>query len=321
MALSVLFAGSSEFAVPTLRALLDAGHELRAVLTQPDRPAGRRRRLTPTPVRAAAESAGLTVMTPPSLRAEAALEALRPLAPAVMVVVDYGLMIPPSVLALPELGCVNGHASLLPRWRGAAPIERAILAGDAETGITVMQMDEGLDTGPMLLTRRVAIGPRETAGALRTRLAELCAEALVEALAGLEAGTLEATPQPAAGACYAAKIDPAEAAIDWGRPAEHIARQVRAFNPRPGAWTVYRGVRLKVLAAAALPGQVPGDEAPAEPGRVVAAGRPGIDVAAGAGGLRLVTVQLPGKRPVSTAEFLNGHEILGDLLGQADAAP
>ena len=322
MALSVVFAGSSDFAVPTLEALLSSGHRLAAVLTQPDRPAGRRRRLTPTAVAVTAREAGVELLAPTTLRDAAVIARLAALTPDVIVVVDYGLMIPPAVLALPRLGCVNGHASLLPRWRGAAPIERAILAGDAQTGITVMQMDAGLDTGPVLMSEALAIGPNETAGELRARLSSLCARLLPEALAGLEAGRLQAAEQPAAGACYAPKIDPAEARLDWSDSAAKLARSVHAFNPRPGAWTDYRGTRLKVLAAVpALPEE--GGPAPAggEPGRVVAADRAGIDVVTGEGRLRLLSVQLPGKRPVSAAEFLNGHDILGHRLGAADDGP
>jgi methionyl-tRNA formyltransferase len=322
MALSVVYAGSSDFAVPTFEALLSSGHRLAAVLTQPDRPAGRRRRLTPTAVALAAREAGVELLAAQTLTDAAVIARLKALAPDVIVVVDYGLMIPPAVLGLPRLGCVNGHASLLPRWRGAAPIERAILAGDAQTGITVMQMDEGLDTGPVLMSRALAIGPNETAGELRARLSGLCARLLPEALAGLEAGRLQAVEQPAAGACYAPKIDPAEARLDWSDAAAKLARSVHAFNPRPGAWTDYRGARLKVLAAVPAPPEA-GGPAPAEgePGRVVAAERDGIDVVTGEGRLRLLSVQLPGKRPVSAAEFLNGHEILGHRLGAADDGP
>ena len=316
MSLKVVFAGSSEFAVVSLEALRRSGVVLAAVLTQPDRPAGRKRRLTPTPVKAAATAAGLTVHTPASLKDEAAVAALRELAPDVMVVVDYGLLIPPDVLAIPRLGCVNGHASLLPRWRGAAPIERAILAGDPVTGITVMQMDAGLDTGPMLLTRELAIGAEETAGELRARLAALCAEALTDALAALEANGLTPVTQPVEGACYAPKLQSAEARLDWQSPAPELARRVHAFNPRPGAWTEYRDQRMKILAARPIEHLASDPAAALDAGLVVGADRAGIDVATGAGCLRLLTLQLPGKKPVSAADFLNGHDILGDRLGE-----
>jgi len=314
MSMSIIFAGSSEFAVPSLCALLDAGHAIAAVLTQPDRPAGRKRRLTPTPVRVAAEGRGLTVMTPANLRDEADVDALGRLGADAMVVVDYGLMIPAPVLSLPRYGCINGHASLLPRWRGAAPIERAILAGDTETGISVMQMDEGLDTGAVMLTRTTPIAQTDTAGALRERLSVLCAESLVEALAGIEAGSLTATAQPATGSCYAKKLRSEEARIDWSQPAARIVRHVHAFNPRPGAWTLFCGQRLKILEAASSDAPAPvGTPA----GTVVAASAgDGIVVATGAGSLAVLSLQLPGKRALCATEFQNGREVLGVLLGQ-----
>ena len=319
MTLSIIFAGSSEFAVPSLVALLDAGHKIAEVLTQPDRPAGRKRRLTPTPVRVAAEGRGLTVMTPATLRAEPVVDALRRVGADAMVVVDYGLMIPAPVLGLPRYGCINGHASLLPRWRGAAPIERAILAGDSETGISVMQMDEGLDTGGVLLTRTTPVAETDTAGALRERLSVLCAESLVEALAGIDNGGLTPVAQPATGACYAKKLRSDEARIDWSQPAERIVRHINAFNPRPGAWTVFRGQRLKILEAASC---AAGSLADTPAGRVVAASaRDGIAVATGAGGLTLTMLQLPGKRVISAAEFQNGHDVLGVLLGEETDTP
>ncbi len=308
--MNLVFAGSSNFAVQTLDALVGAGHRVLAVLTQPDRPAGRRRRLTPTPVKAYGMAQGLPVMDPPTLRDPAVVAKLQQLAPEIMVVVDYGLVIPRDVLRLPARGCVNGHASLLPRWRGAAPIERAVLAGDTETGITVMQMDEGLDTGPVLLVSPTPIGPEESAGELRSRLALICAEALTDALEGLAKGRLHPESQSGEGACYAAKLRTEEARIDWQRSAVEVARQVRAFNPRPGAFTTMGDQRLKVLEATALAGSGPGD-----PGRVFHAGPDGIDVSTGDGVLRMQILQPPGGRPMPCKAFLNGHRILGQLLG------
>lgn len=308
--MNLVFAGSSDFAVQSLDALVGAGHRVLVVLTQPDRPAGRKRRLTPTPVKAYATAHELPVMEPPTLRDPAVVARLQQLAPEIMVVVDYGLIIPADILRLPGRGCINGHASLLPRWRGAAPIERAVLAGDTETGISVMQMDEGLDTGPVLLVRPTPVGQAETAGELRSRLAAICADALVEALAGLADGRLQSEPQAEEGACYAAKLQTEEARIDWARSAVELARQVRAFNPRPGAFTTFGDQRLKVLDAIAV-----SEECPGEPGRVLRAGPEGIDVSTGKGVLRMRVLQPPGGKPMSCTAFLNGHRILGQRLG------
>ena len=308
--MNLVFAGSSDFAVQSLDALVNAGHRVLAVLTQPDRPAGRKRRLTPTPVKEYATAQGLTVMEPETLRSQAVVGALRDLSPEIMVVVDFGMIIPPDVLAVPQRGCVNGHASLLPRWRGAAPVERAVLAGDNATGITVMQMDQGLDTGPALLAKRISIGPEESAGELRGRLAVLCGEALVEALEGLAEGRLQPRPQATEGVCYAAKLRTEEARMDWTRSAVELSRQVRAFNPRPGAFTTFGDQRLKVIDAVALP-----EEADGGPGQVFRATPGGIDVATGDGVLRLRVLQPPGGKPMTCASFLNGHRILGERLG------
>ena len=310
--LDLVFAGSSEFAVPSLRRLAADGHRLRAVLTQPDRPAGRKRRLTPTPVRVAAESLGIPVWTPETLRDTAVQEALQDLSPDALVVVDYGLILPEAVLRIPRLGCINGHASLLPRWRGAAPVEHAILAGDGRTGISVMAMERGLDTGPVFATRVVELRGDETAGELRGRLAEDCAEVLSESLPGIASGRLTPEPQPEEGAVYAAKLTTAEGRLDWSQSAASLARRVRAFDPRPGAHTTLAGERLKVIEAAPVAADV--GEAP--PGLVVRAGPKGIDVATAEGFLRILRLQLPGRRVVAAAEFINATDPTGRILGQ-----
>jgi len=308
--LDLVFAGSSEFAVPSLRSLLAAGHRVRTVLTQPDRPAGRRRRPTPTPLKLSGEELGLVIFEPSTLRDPEAVAKLTALEPDVMVVVDYGLIIPPDVLGIPRLGCINGHASLLPRWRGAAPIERAVLAGDTQTGVTIMRIDEGLDTGDVLLARSTPIDLEENAGQLRERLAVICADALVEVLAALEQGTIEPVPQPVEGVCYASKLDKSEGRIDWQQSADELARVVRAFNPRPGAFSDFRGQRLKVLSAIPLQRL-----ASATPGAVIRAGKDGIDVATGEGVLRITSLQLAGKQPVTAGVFQNGYAVSGVTLG------
>jgi len=310
--LKIVFAGTPDFSVPALDALLASGHAVVAVYTQPDRPAGRGRKLTASPVKARALEHGIPVHQPLSLKSPDEQQRLATLAPDVMVVVAYGLLLPPAVLAIPRLGCVNIHASLLPRWRGAAPIQRAILAGDAETGVTLMQMEKGLDTGPMLATLRCPIGPADTAETLHDRLAALGAEALVPTLERLDRGELTAEPQDDAQACYAAKLDKAEAVLDWQRPAVELERQVRAFNPWPVAQTGFQERVLRVWQARALD-----EQHTAAPGTVLRAGKAGIDVAAGRGVLRLTSVQLPGKRPTDAAAFLNAYAVDGVVLAAA----
>ena len=310
MSLRTVFMGTPDFAVPTFEAVADA-HDVIAVYTQPPRQAGRRGLQTvPSPIHRAAEARGIEVRHPVSLKGEAEQAAFAALEADVAVVVAYGLILPRPVLDAPRLGCINGHASLLPRWRGAAPIQRAIMAGDGETGVCIMAMEAGLDTGPVLLERRLTIGAAETAGELHDRLAALTAEAMVDALSRMEAGSATFTPQPEEGVEYAAKIDKAEARIDWTRPAEEIARTVRGLSPFPGAWTTLDGERVKLLGAVAADGS-------GLPGTVLAAGPGGIDVAAGSGAVRLTRLQKAGGKAVEAGAFLNGVPLSpGDRFGE-----
>jgi methionyl-tRNA formyltransferase len=305
----IAFAGTPEFARASLAALHAAGHQVLLVLTQPDRPAGRGLKLQPSPVKAFAVEQRLPVAQPRSLRldgrwpgdAAAAQQQLSALVPDLLVVAAYGLILPRWVLETPHRGCLNVHASLLPRWRGAAPIQRAIEAGDATTGITIMQMDEGLDTGPMLLAEPVPIAASETSASLHDRLAEVGAALIVRALAELD--RLEPRAQPTEGATYAKKIEKAEAAIDWSRPAASIERRVRAFDPFPGSSFTLRGEPLKLWRAALIdsPGAAPPPGTPFEP----APGR--LAMACGEGALELLQVQSAGGRRVAMTEYLRRH--------------
>jgi methionyl-tRNA formyltransferase len=301
--LRVVFAGTPEFAVPCLEACRASGAEVVAVYTQPDRPAGRGRKLTASPVKEAALAAGIAVEQPESFKAEADRGRLAAYAPDLMVVVAYGLILPRKVLAIPRLGCWNVHASLLPRWRGAAPIQRAILAGDHESGVDLMQMEAGLDTGPVLVERRTPITADETGGSLHDRLSQLGADALAEGLRRVMAGeTLVARTQADEGVAYAHKLDKAEARLDFSQPAIMLERMVRAFDPWPVAEGDIAGERLRVWAARAVAGR-PG----ALPGSVLAATRDGIDIACGEGALRLTAVQRAGGRRIGAADYLNAR--------------
>ncbi len=307
----IVFAGTPEFARTALEALLAAGHEVPLVLTQPDRPSGRGMKLRPSPVKALALEHNIPVAQPRSLRldgkypedAEAARQALLDAAPDLMVVAAYGLILPQWVLGLPAHGCFNIHASLLPRWRGAAPIQRAIEAGDAQTGITIMQMDAGLDTGDMLLVKTLPITPEHNAARLHDELAVLGGQAILEAVRELEQGSLQATPQPSEGVTYAAKLDKSEAPLDFSRPAAELARRVRAFDPVPGATVLLPGLDqpVKVWEASALPGPMN-----AAPGTLLAATAQGLDFATGDGILRVLTVQKAGGKRQPVSAFVQG---------------
>lgn len=299
-ALRLVFAGTPEFAAEHLKALLDTPHQIVAVYTQPDRPAGRGQKLMPSPVKQLALQHGLPVLQPPTLRDPAAQEELRALAPDLMVVVAYGLILPQAVLDIPRLGCINSHASLLPRWRGAAPIQRAVQAGDAESGVTVMQMEAGLDTGPMLLKVTTPITAGDTGGSLHDRLAQLGPQAVVQAIAGLAAGTLQGEVQDDALATYAHKLNKDEARIDWSRPADELERLVRAFNPWPICHSTLDGQPLKVLAAEPAEGR-------GQPGQILDASKDGLTVACGEGALRLTRLQLPGGKPLAFADLYNSR--------------
>ncbi len=298
--MKLIFAGTPEFARAALVSIIEAGHEVVLVLTQPDRPSGRGMKLTPSPVKEEALKRGIPVYQPQSLKDPATHAAIGSAQGEVMVVAAYGLILPQAVLNMPARGCLNIHASLLPRWRGAAPIQRAIEAGDRETGICIMQMEAGLDTGPVLLEKRLPILETDTAASLHDKLAALGGQAIVEALAKL--GRLEPAAQPEEGVTYAAKLSKEEARIDWTLPAETLARKVRAFNPAPGAWTQLNGEPLKIWQVEAAPGT-------GRPGEVQEAAAGRLTVACGEGLLSLVELQKAGSRRMDAAAFLAGVKI------------
>jgi methionyl-tRNA formyltransferase len=301
----IVFAGTPAFAVPSLRAAA-ARNEVVAVYTQPDRPAGRGREVQASPVKVEALQRGLPVLQPETLKSQLSRDALRALKPDLMVVVAYGLLLPSRILEIPRFGCWNVHASLLPRWRGAAPIQRAIEAGDAETGVCLMQMERGLDTGPVLLSQRLAIGGDETAGQLHDRLAALGAQVLADGLGLLRAGIRPVPqPQPETGVSYAHKLDKAEARLDWSQPARVLANKVRAFQPWPVAEATVAGERVRIHAATALP-----LAHQSTPGTLLFAGRDGIDIACGDGALRIRVLQREGGRAITAADYLNARRDL-----------
>ncbi|MBZ2169568.1 methionyl-tRNA formyltransferase [Marinobacter sp. F4216] len=301
----LVFAGTPDFAASALKALLGTSHTIVGVYTQPDRPSGRGRKLIPSPVKQVALDAGIPVFQPVSLKTPEAQQELANLKADAMIVAAYGLILPKAVLEIPVHGCINIHASILPRWRGAAPIQRAIAAGDEESGITIMQMDEGLDTGAMLLKVTTPIESTDTGGSLHDRLAELGGQAIVNAMDAMEQGGLTGEAQDDADACYAHKLSKEEGHIDWSRDASAIERLIRAFNPWPGTFTDLGDQRIRIHQAEVLAEQ---SDEPA--GTVIRRERDGIDVACGAGTLRITRLQLPGARAQSANDLINGGKQL-----------
>jgi methionyl-tRNA formyltransferase len=315
--LRIVYAGTPEFAVPALEALCISHHQVAAVYTQPDRPAGRGRLLTASPVKVCAQRYGLPVIQPLNFREVSAVEQLRSYQPDVMVVAAYGLILPQAVLDIPRMGCINIHASLLPRWRGAAPIQRAILAGDAETGVTIMRMEAGLDTGPMLKKQAFALTGHDTAASVHDRLAVLGGTLLMPMLDDLPNALNEAIPQPQEGVTYAKKLSKDEALLDWSVSAEQLDKQIRAFNPWPIAETRLDNQQLRVWRAEVMP-----SVHNKAPGTVLAANSQGIQVACGSDTLNLLEVQLAGRNRLSAAEFIKSHhQLIGVQLGASTGMP
>ena len=310
----IIFAGSPDFAVPSLKRLMASRHDVVAVLTQPDRPSGRGRKLMPGPVKKCAMQHDLTVYQPAGLRDPDAQDRLAEFAPDLMVIVAYGLLLPPEVLSLPGAGCINVHASVLPRWRGASPIQAAILAGDRQTGVSLMQMAEGLDTGPVFAEEQTDIDAHETAGELHDRLAELGADLLIRCLDPILDDTLTPVPQRETDVTYAARISKADACIDWSRSAVDIDRLIRAYDPWPVAETLLDGERMRCWRSVAMDKEPPSDK-PCRPGLIEVVTGEGIDVRTGQGILRLIEVQMPGRRRMHARDFARGHDIAGKNLG------
>ena len=313
--MKLIFAGTPDFAARALDALIAAHQEIVLVLTQPDRPAGRGLKPLMSPVKQLALGHRIDVLQPSTLKDTGVQEILRNAGADIMIVAAYGLILPPAVLDIARLGALNIHASLLPRWRGAAPIQRALLAGDRETGICIMRMDAGLDTGPVLMSESTPISDTDTAQTLHDRLATLGARLIVRALEKLDKGELKARAQPEQGATYARKIDKSEARIDWNESADAVGRRIRAFSPFPGAHTVIKGVELKLWCA--IPVETGSPLPPVSPGRVLASGPEGVVVACGPGVIRLLELQRPGGKRMAVADFLRGFSIVpGDSFGE-----
>ena len=299
----VIFIGTGDIGLPALRALLRSGHDIVAVVTQPDKPAGRDQHIEPPPIKKELAAGGhdVTILQPARIKSPDAIEQIRALQPDVIVVAAYGQILPRAVLEIPRIACLNIHASLLPRWRGAAPIQAAIAAGDPESGVTIMYVDEGLDTGDILLQRRVPLAPNDTGGSLHDRLAGIAPGALLESLPLLEAGTAPRSPQDAALATYAPKLKREDGLVDWNQPVEVIERKIRAFNPWPGAFTLLDGRKLKIFTAAIV-------DLTGKPGEILRQDKE-LVFAAGKGALSLTEVQLEGKRRMTATDFLRGHHL------------
>ncbi len=314
--MKIIFAGTPDFAATALQALLNAEHEIIAVYTQPDRPAGRGRKLTASPVKALAMAHNIRVYQPLSLKDTQAQQELAALNADLMIVVAYGLILPQSILQAPVHGCLNIHASILPRWRGAAPIQRAILAGDAQTGVTIMQMDEGLDTGAMLRIDSCVISPQDTGSSLHDKLAVIGAQAILKTLTDIDNNCLDAQPQDDTQACYAHKLEKLEAQLDWQQDAQEIVRKIQAFNSWPVAYTYYKAKTLRLWQACLQPLDEQANNEQLHYGQVLSESAAGIDIRAKNGIVRILELQMPGKKRILVKDFINGQSLIGAQFGE-----